>query len=209
MRLTALFLLTIALPAGAQTLDDRHLPVIPRTAGEAARIAPVLAPPADFTQPEPFEGMPAGAATVRVTGTADAFSQPSANIGFAGELDFKLGNGLFTKTWIAAPASTLASDGLGPLYNARACQDCHVKDGRGHVPVPGDRGVSLFLRIALPGGSTPAQIADYIATQPDPVYGGQLQDHHLSRDPRDPRRWHHGQPARADLHDHRPWLWPT
>jgi CxxC motif-containing protein (DUF1111 family) len=176
MRLTALFLLTIAFPAGAQTLDDRHLPVIPRTAGEAARIAPVLAPPADFTQPEPFEGMPAGAATVRVTGTADAFSQPSANIGFAGELDFKLGNGLFTKTWIAAPASTLASDGLGPLYNARACQDCHVKDGRGHVPVPGDRGVSLFLRIALPGGSTPAQIADYIATQPDPVYGGQLQD---------------------------------
>ena len=51
---------------------------------------------------------------------------------FEREMDFKLGNALFRKTWVAAPASTLASDGLGPLYNARACQDCHLKDGRGH-----------------------------------------------------------------------------
>jgi CxxC motif-containing protein (DUF1111 family) len=120
--------------------------------------------------------MPAGAATVRATATADAFSQASANLGFAGEMDFRLGNALFRKTWIAAPASTLASDGLGPFYNARACQDCHLKDGRGHVPEPGGRGVSLFLRLSLPGGSAPAAIADYLATQPDPVYGSQLQD---------------------------------
>jgi CxxC motif-containing protein (DUF1111 family) len=62
------------------------------------------------------------------------------------------------------------------LYNARACQDCHLKDGRGHVPAQDERGVSLFLRISLPGGSTPAEIEDYLATQPDPVYGSQLQD---------------------------------
>ncbi len=176
MRTVTLLCVILGLPAGAQTLDDRHLPVIARTDAEAVRIAGVLAPPADFSVAEPFEAMSAGAATVRATTTADAFSQASANLGFAGEMDFKLGNALFRKTWIAAPASTRASDGLGPYYNARACQDCHLKDGRGHVPVPGTRGVSLFLRIALPGGSAPSEIADYLATQPDPVLGSQLQD---------------------------------
>jgi CxxC motif-containing protein (DUF1111 family) len=170
--------LTLALTgtANAQGLDDRHLPVVPRTAAETARVTGILTPPTDFTAAQPFEANSGGAATVRATGTADAFSFPSANIGFDGEMDFKLGNALFRKTWIAAPASTLASDGLGPLYNARACQDCHLKDGRGHVPVAGERGVSMFLRMALPGGSAPAEIADYLATQPDPVYGRQLQD---------------------------------
>lgn len=176
MRLATVLCLISALPATADGLDDRHLPVVPRTVEEAARIADALAAPADFTAPEPFEAKSAGAATVRATTTADAFSQPSANIGFAGELDFKLGNALFRKTWIASPASTLASDGLGPLYNARACQDCHLKDGRGRVPVPGERGVSLFLRISLPGGTGPAGIAHYLSTIPDPVYGSQLQD---------------------------------
>jgi CxxC motif-containing protein (DUF1111 family) len=173
-RAPAVFLM-LAWPAFGQSLDDRHLPVIPRTDDEAARIAGVLAPPTDFTVAEPFEAKSAGSATARVMPTADAFSQPSANIGFDGELDFKLGNALFRKTWIAAPASTLASDGLGPLYNARACQDCHLKDGRGRVPAPGERGVSMFLRLSVPGGPTPEAIADYLATQPDPTYGGQLQ----------------------------------
>ena len=162
--------------AFAQTLDDRHLSTIPRTPDESARIAAVTAPPTDFTTPQPFEANAAGAATVRVASTADAFSLSSANIGFDDELNFKLGNALFRKTWIAAPASTLASDGLGPLYNARACQDCHLKDGRGTVPIEGTRGVSLFLRLSRPGGTPPADIADYLATIPDPVYGGQLQD---------------------------------
>ena len=172
----ALCLFALSGAAIAQTLDDRHLPFVPRTSDEAARVAIVLAPPTDFSAPEPFEGKPGGAATVHVTATSDAFSQPSANIGFAGELDFRLGNALFRKTWIASPASTLASDGLGPLYNARTCQDCHVKDGRALVPHPGERGVGLFLRLSLPGGSTPEEIAGYLASQPDPVYGSQLQD---------------------------------
>jgi CxxC motif-containing protein (DUF1111 family) len=176
MRLTLVLCLTAA-PAVAQTLDDRHLPAIPRTPEDQAKIAAVLAPPTDFTKPEPFEANPAGAATVRATATADAFSQFSANMPFEHELDFKLGNALFRKLWVAAPASTKASDGLGPLYNARACQDCHLKDGRGHPPEsPEDSRVSMFLRLSVPGGPTPEGIEDWIATQPDPTYGGQLQD---------------------------------
>lgn len=170
-------LLFLASPALAQSLDDRHLAVIPRTDAEEAKIAAVLAPPTDFTKPEPFEAKPAGAATVRAIATADAFSQHSENMAFEREMDFKLGNALFRKTWVAAPSSTKASDGLGPLYNARACQDCHLKDGRGHTPATADASrVSMFLRLSVPGGPAPEGIADWISTQPDPTYGGQLQD---------------------------------
>lgn len=160
-------------------LSDPHLDIIPRTAEEAARIAAVTALTSDFSTPQPFEGLPAGAATVRVRTTADAFSDPSANISFERELDFRVGNGLFRKLWVSAPSSTLASDGLGPFYNARACQSCHIKDGRGHPPDgPTESAVSMFLRVAIPADADPlmAEIADYLATAPDPVYGRQLQD---------------------------------
>ncbi|MGA0540788.1 di-heme oxidoredictase family protein [Neotabrizicola sp. VNH66] len=167
----------LALPLAAQTLDDRHLPVLPRTAEDQAKIDVVLAPPTDFSAPERFEAMSAGAATVRARDNADAFSIFSENMAFEAEMDFKLGNALFRKTWVAAPSSTKASDGLGPYYNARACQDCHLKDGRGHPPAnDGDGSVSMFLRLSVPGGPSPEGIADWLVTQPDPVYGGQLQD---------------------------------
>jgi CxxC motif-containing protein (DUF1111 family) len=167
----------LALPALAQDLDDRHLPVVPRSPSETARIAAVVAPTKDFSKPEPFEGKPGGAATVRAIDSADAFSQFSANTPFDRQMNFKLGNALFRKNWIAAPASTKASDGLGPFYNARACQDCHLKDGRGHTPVsPTGSRVSMFLRLSVPGGTTPMAIKDWIATSPEPTYGGQLQD---------------------------------
>jgi CxxC motif-containing protein (DUF1111 family) len=97
-------------------------------------------------------------------------------------MTFNLGNGLFTKTWVSAPSSTTASDGLGPLFNARACQLCHLKDGRGHPPGSADEpAVSLFLRLSRPAdhAAEMAQIAGWIATQPDPVYGGQLQNFSL------------------------------
>lgn len=176
MRLVLLFCFAAA-PALSQGLDDRHLPVIPRTPEEQAKISAVLVAPTDFTKPEPFETNSAGAATVRSMATADAFSQHSANMPFEREMDFKLGNALFRKTWVASPSSTKASDGLGPLYNARACQDCHLKDGRGHTPANADATrVSMFLRLSVPGGVSPEGIADWIATSPDPTYGGQLQD---------------------------------
>ena len=68
-----LILPLLAVPAFAQTLDDRHLPVVPRTAEEAAKVAAILAPPTDFTKLEKFEDKPAGAATVRARDNADAF----------------------------------------------------------------------------------------------------------------------------------------
>ncbi|WP_324755290.1 di-heme oxidoredictase family protein [Roseovarius sp. Pro17] len=171
---------TVAFAEGAFVdLGDPHLNVIPRTEAEAARIAAVTALTRDFSAPQPFEERPAGAATVRAINTADAFSQSSDNITFEDELNFKVGNGLFRKLWVSSPSSTLASDGLGPLYNARSCQRCHIKDGRGHPPQgPDDNAISMFLRVSIPGKSEDAiaEIEDYIASLPDPTYGTQLQD---------------------------------
>ncbi|MEL7256733.1 MAG: di-heme oxidoredictase family protein, partial [Pseudomonadota bacterium] len=183
MSLLALF---IGSAVSAAPLDEPHLNIVPRTADEQARIESVLAPPKDFSNPQAFEQMSAGAATVRARNNADAFSQPSGNIAFEDELDFKVGNGLFRKVWVSAPSSTLASDGLGPLYNARSCQRCHIKDGRGHPPEgPDDTSISMFLRISIPGDvpDNMAQIEDYIGTAPDPAYGTQLQDFGLAGHP--------------------------
>ncbi|MCV2868926.1 c-type cytochrome [Defluviimonas sp. WL0002] len=180
------------LPGGAQTVDlrDLQLPLLPRTADEAARIRAVTAPTGDFTAPERFEAKPAGAATVRARSTADAFSDPSANIGLEGRMTFNLGNGLFTKPWVSAPSSTASSDGLGPLFNARACQLCHLKDGRGLPPASADEdAVALFLRLSVPSdtSSETGLIPDWIATSPDPIYGGQLQNFSLAGIPAEGR----------------------
>lgn len=163
----------------AKVQDDPHLSVVPRSASEAARIAKVLTTNDDFTAPQPFEELSGGAATVRNTGDANAFSQPSKTVDFEGELTFKLGNGLFRKLWVSSPSSTLASDGLGPLFNARSCQRCHLKDGRGHPPESAeDNSVSMFLRVSVPGGPEDGidEIEGYLATRPEPNYGGQMQD---------------------------------
>ncbi len=168
-------------------LGDPHLDIVPRTSAEAARIAKITAMPTDFGTAEPFEARPAGAATVRARNDSNAFSQPSANISFERELQFKVGNGLFRKLWVSSPSSTLGSDGLGPLYNARSCQRCHLKDGRGHPPNGAeDDAVSMFLRVSVPATPDDAMSAietymrrlgdDVARTRPDPVYGGQMQD---------------------------------
>jgi len=129
------------------------------------------------------EEHPGGAATSdRRTDTIDAFSHFSPNMGLAKELDFKIGNGIFRKFWVSAPASTKSSDGLGPLYNARACQSCHLKDGRGEPPRGPDiedRSVSMFLRLSIPPETDEQRAAlaeARISVVPEPTYGAQLQE---------------------------------
>ncbi|MDX2257808.1 MAG: di-heme oxidoredictase family protein [Hyphomicrobiaceae bacterium] len=125
------------------------------------------------------ELLPGGTATTRGSvDSRDAFSRASHGIGLSGEARFKLGNAVFRKLWVSAPASTKSSDGLGPLYNARGCQNCHLKDGRGRPPEPGESAVSMVVRLSVPPG-TPQEIARLaagdIAALPEPTYGGQLQ----------------------------------
>ncbi|MEQ3708423.1 MAG: di-heme oxidoredictase family protein [Tateyamaria sp.] len=170
----------------AGSLDEPHLNISPRTQTEAARIAAVTALTSNFDKAQAFEENSAGAATVRVLPNANAFSQPSGNISFEDELTFKVGNGLFRKLWVSSPSSTLASDGLGPLFNARSCQRCHIKDGRGHPPEGSDdNAISMFLRVSIPtdDAAMAQKIKGYIATLPDPNYGSQMQDFSLPGHP--------------------------
>ncbi|MCB1498500.1 MAG: c-type cytochrome [Bauldia sp.] len=143
------------------------------------RVAEVTALTDDFTRPERFESMSAGATTSQATPNRDAFSHSLSNLTFEGEQRFKIGNGLFRKTWVSSPSSTQASDGLGPLFNARGCQECHLKDGRGNPPAPNNRAVSMFLRLSVPP-STDAE-REALASKamlriPERTYGGQLQN---------------------------------
>jgi CxxC motif-containing protein (DUF1111 family) len=149
------------------------------SAPDLARVAAVTRPATDFTKSEQFELMQGGAGTSRKRVNQDAFSQSSANITFEEEGTFKLGNALFRKVWVSAPSSTQASDGLGPIFNARACQSCHLKDGRGHPPEGQPDATSMFLRLARGAETTEekAAIADHqVLNFADPVYGTQLQD---------------------------------
>lgn len=169
--------------AWAGPLDEPHLSIVPRTEDEAARVADATKTATAFDAAQKYEAMSAGAATVRVKPDANAFSLASGNITFEDDLDFKVGNGLFRKLWVSSPSSTLASDGLGPLFNARSCQRCHIKDGRGHPPEgPDDNSISMILRVSVPGSADDAiaEIKGYLATLPEPVYGGQLQDFSLA-----------------------------
>ena len=149
------------------------------SAKDLARVRAVTAQATDFSKPEPFEALPGGAATSRKIINDDAFSHFSANLTFAEEERFKLGNALFRKLWVSSPSSTQASDGLGPLFNARACQSCHLKDGRGHPPEGKADSTSMFFRLARAPSTEEENrlLAEKKALLlPDPVYGGQLQD---------------------------------
>lgn len=172
-----------ALPLMATGL---YLQTLPVGAGKLAteRFAPDLSfrplTPAAF---EAGEELPGGLATSKKrSDNRNAFSHSSGNLSFKDELTFKIGNGLFRKLWVSSPASTKSSDGLGPLFNARSCQRCHLKDGRGHTPFanwPEDNQVSMFLRLAVPARTAAEKAllkSGKASVIPERTYGTQLQD---------------------------------
>jgi len=83
---------------------------------------------------------------------------------------FGVGNAMFDQSWVASPATTTSRDGLGPIFNARACSACHLRDGRGKPLLESGLGSEGFL-IRLSSGND-------LITGPIPLpnYGGQLQD---------------------------------
>lgn len=103
--------------------------------------------------------------------SAEAFGFSSKKLTFDEESDFGIGNSFFRQSWVTAPSSTTARDGLGPFFNAVACASCHFKDGRGRPPsFDGELGRGLLLRLSL-SGSHPNG-----SSFSDPIYGNQLQD---------------------------------
>lgn len=118
------------------------------------------------------ERLSGGQTTVFVTSNK-AFARPLANISRLTRRQHTVGNSFFNQNWVAAPASTTARDGLGPLFNSRSCSACHVQDGRGAPPGQDGSGFGLLLRLSLPGRAANG------GPVPDPVYGLQLSDRAL------------------------------
>lgn len=84
----------------------------------------------------------------------------------AADLEFAVGKALFDRIWTTAPASTDATDGLGPLFNARSCATCHPGAGRAGFSETADGGIDgpgLVLHLGSPDGAA------------DPAYGRQVQ----------------------------------
>jgi CxxC motif-containing protein (DUF1111 family) len=117
---------------------------------------------------EQFSG---GEATIFNT-SEEAFGFFIPTLTFEEQSDFGVGNSFFRQSWVSAPSSTTARDGLGPFFNAHSCSSCHFKDGRGRPPLfDGEDRAGLLLRLTIDGHDANG------FSLPDPIYGGQLQDH--------------------------------
>lgn len=84
----------------------------------------------------------------------------------ADPLDAAMGKALFDRTWVPAPASTDASDGLGPLFVSRSCTGCHGRGEGSHVVTREDGSQDIagaVVRFGRADGTT------------DPFYGLELQ----------------------------------
>jgi CxxC motif-containing protein (DUF1111 family) len=118
----------------------------------------------------------AGAVALCGAWRATAGEEPGLDAGDRFRL--ALGHAVFRKSWVSAPSSTTSSDGLGPLYNARSCAQCHPQGGRGQPEPSGDLPSALVLRLAVPARTSVEQAllaGRRAGSLPEPVYGRQLQ----------------------------------
>jgi len=115
---------------------------------------------------------------------ASAYSAHSANLKTVPEiLLFNGGNKFFEEPWAQSVGSVSSQDGLGPLFNNNACQDCHVRDGRGHASeAPINQQGSDFATMLLRASKSDLTIAQkntislgLKANVGDSCIGGQLQ----------------------------------
>lgn len=111
-----------------------------------------------------------GGGTSRPAQGQTAFALPAPGLDARQLRDFAFGNRLFNTNWVQAGASVASFDGLGPLFNRVSCSGCHVRDGRGRPPEPGEALGSMLIRISLPGRD------EHGGPLPHPAYGDQIQD---------------------------------
>jgi CxxC motif-containing protein (DUF1111 family) len=74
------------------------------------------------------------------------------------------GKRVFQREWSSGTTARIGA-GLGPLYNATSCAECHFRDGRGGGPTELDPDVRLLARLAVDSKGSP-----------DLVYGSQLSE---------------------------------
>ena len=112
------------------------------------------------------EWLSGGSQTVFIEGSG-AFSQAFPILDASKEQVHEIGDMGFESSFVTAPAPL--NYGLGPVFNNVSCVSCHIGDGRGKPPGPGESLQSLLIRISVPGSDPhggPLAV---------PGFGGQLQ----------------------------------
>ncbi|MFP2904944.1 di-heme oxidoredictase family protein [Pyxidicoccus sp. 3LFB2] len=140
------------------------LPALLLTAGAPRQEAPVPdSLPAEASVSSEDAARSGGSTTVFDV-SHNAFGRALANLEHSRWYLMREGKLLFTRDWAAHGEGR-----AGPLTNATGCGACHFKDGRGR-PAP-DVGTEapLLVRLSVPSPDAPSG-------QPEPVYGGQLND---------------------------------
>jgi CxxC motif-containing protein (DUF1111 family) len=123
-------------------------------------------------------GLSSGTAQQAAFPQGDAFARPRAALGLDDQRRFDRGRGIFQQAWVVAPSVDHKEfEGLGPLFNSRSCGACHIKNGRGKAPGEGEALRTMVVRLsaARPNSSG--------AIEPQPVYGGQLNQEGVSGAP--------------------------
>lgn len=135
----------------------------------AASLAHAAPAPARSAPPPAADELRPGGATTLEPGRKPGIAAPFANLDEGERFDLAVGRAFFRDPWVAAPATTTARDGLGPLYNAHACVSCHPDGGRGALGADGAPSSALLLRLGRTG------VHDAGTVTSDPIYGDQLQ----------------------------------
>ncbi|PCD78120.1 di-heme oxidoredictase family protein [Pseudothioclava arenosa] len=154
-------------------LNEPHLALRPLAPDQAARAEAILASGPETGQAEAFEANSGGVATTQ----GQSFRDILPGLSDEARMQATLGEALFDKLWVAAPSTTRASDGLGPVFNARSCAGCHPGGGRGRPEPEGISGLVARLSNPTAAGAPDPDLVALGAWHPiggDPVFGRQL-----------------------------------
>jgi CxxC motif-containing protein (DUF1111 family) len=119
-----------------------------------------------------------GGSTTIFNTSVKAYSLPAKNLSYLKRQEFFIGKSFFRNSWLIAPSSTRARDGLGPLFNTNTCHSCHVNDGRG-LPYVGDKPMNpMLVRLSVnsdSGGEDDPHLTRHGFIS-EPSYGSQIQN---------------------------------
>ena len=109
-----------------------------------------------------------GASWTRTRQPPNSLIAPAQHLDADAQLAFYSGFSFFRSPWVAAPASTTARDGLGPLFNSHSCEGCHRNGGRGKSLLDDPHSLATVVRISVRDGNDGR-------SKPHPRYGQQFQ----------------------------------
>ncbi|MEM7217439.1 MAG: di-heme oxidoredictase family protein [Pseudomonadota bacterium] len=146
-------------------IRNRRLWVGALVLGLAALAAWLVAAPSAALVPAKVaqtERLPAPGGSWTPKRTSRDLLRPASHLSVSEQLEFYTGMTLFRAPWVAAPSSTRARDGLGPLFNSRSCLGCHPGGGRGESLLTAPESLATVARISRHGA-------------PHPEWGNQVQ----------------------------------